>query len=192
MTLTPVQLAAIVPGIKQAAIDTYGPWLTTYLPDPRYKIDSAARIGGFIAQVAEESASLSTVLEFASGKLYEGREDLGNIHPGDGPLFKGRGLIQITGRKNYTSCSIALFEDPDILLNNPQILTLPQYAVQSACWYWSAWGLNDICDEPENFIHPGEHHYNKFQWLTVKINGGLNGYNERLANYERAKQVLNF
>lgn len=189
MILTADQLPQLVPLIKPAAVDTFLPHLVTYMP--QFDISTVQRIGGFIAQVAWESANFTAVIEKASGSLYEGSERLGNIYPGDGPKFKGRGLIQITGRNNYTSCSKALFQDLR-LLDNPDILATPQYAVMSACWYWQGWKLNEVCDEPEEWTHPGEHHYTKIQWMTVEINGGLNGIAGRVANYQRARQVLNF
>lgn len=189
MNLTADQLKAIVPAIKQAAVDAFLPHLLNFFPI--YGINSPQRIGGFIAQVAEESCNFSAVRELASGEEYEGRKDLGNVDPGDGPRYKGRGLIQITGKNNYKACSLALFND-DRLINTPDLLSAPQYAVQSACWYWRDRGLNAICDESEDYVHPGVHHYTKFQWLTIEINGGLNGIATRLGNYQRARQVLNF
>lgn len=190
MTLTDEILRGIIPAIKQAAIDAYLPHLNIFLP--KYGINTPQRIGGFLAQVGEESASFSAVREYASGKEYEGRADLGNTQVGDGVLFKGRGLIQITGRGNYKWCSRDLFAD-DRLLTTPDLLTTPQYAVQSACWYWKvARPLLAVCDQPEDYIHPGVHGYNKIQYMTLLINGGQNGIDIRTANYNRARQVLNF
>lgn len=193
MTITSDQLKAIVPAIKQTAIDTFLPWLQKLMP--QYGIDTPQRIGGFIAQVALESANFSAVREFASGKEYEGRADLGNTSEGDGVKFKGRGLIQVTGKGNYKWCSRDLFSD-DRLLNNPDLLTTPQYAVQSACWFWKvAKPMNVLCDQPEDYTHLWPHNgktYTKIQWMTLLINGGQNGLAERTANYERARQVLNF
>lgn len=190
MILTADQFKEIVPGIRQNAVDTFMPHLTKFMP--LYQIDTPQRIGAFIAQTAEESMNYSQMRELASGQEYEGREDLGNISPGDGVKFKGRGVIQITGRSEYKACSLALFGD-ELLLQTPDLLTTPQYAVQSACWFWRDYkNLNEICDKPEDWHMPGEHNYTKFQWLTVKINGGLNGIAVRLANYQRARQVLHF
>jgi len=193
MVITREQLQAIVPSIKPAALDTFLPHLQTLLP--KYAIDTPQRLGGFIAQVAHESAGFSAVREFASGNAYEGRKDLGNTEPGDGPRFKGRGLIQVTGRGNYRWFSKDVFEDARAV-DNPELLTTPANAVLSACWYWTTVKpMNAVCDHPEDWTHIWEHNgktYTKIMWMTLLINGGQNGIDERTANYLRARQVLNF
>jgi len=189
MILTAEQLAKMLPGMPPQRVSLYIPHLTMYMPV--YGIDTAPRIAAFIAQVGEESQDFRFTLERSPGTQYEGRHDLGNTEPGDGPKFKGRGLIQITGRNNYTVLSTAFFNDLR-LLDDPELLEQPTYAVRSACWYWKDRDLNAICDMPETWTKSGPHHYTKFQWITVKINGGLNGYAQRLANYQRARAVLNF
>lgn len=193
MTLTADQLKAIVPVIKQAAIDAYLPHLNMFML--KYDIVSPQRIGAFIAQTAEESINFSAVRELASGQAYEARKNLGNTEPGDGVKFKGRGLIQITGKGNYKWCSSDLFGD-DRLIDTPELLTSPQYAVQSACWFWEvAKGLNAVADHPEDWTHLWDHNdktYTKIQWITLLINGGQNGIDVRTANYNRAREVLSF
>lgn len=189
--MTADQLVGIVPAIKKGSVAAFLPHLNRFMPDARYKIDTPARIGAFIAQVAEESINFSYVLERGTGAEYEMDLQLGNTIAGDGVMYKGRGLIQVTGKGNYRDCSLHIFGDLR-LLDNPGLLMTPQYAVQSACWYWTSREINEVCDQPETYVHPGVHRYEKFQWITVKINGGLNGYTERLANYNRARQVLKF
>jgi putative chitinase len=109
MTLTAAHLKAIIPGIKQSVIETFLPHLNKYMP--QYGIDNRLRVAAFIAQLIHESGGLRYVREIATGSAYEGRADLGNHYKGDGVKFKGRGLIQITGRSNYTAASHALFGD---------------------------------------------------------------------------------
>lgn len=92
-----------------------------------YAIDTPAREAAFLAQVAHESGELRYVREIASCRAYEGRKDLGNTHPGDGMKYKGRGLLQITGRANYWACSLALFGD-ERLLAHPEMLESAKYA----------------------------------------------------------------
>ena len=130
MKITPEQLKAIVPHISKDALATYVPLLNDIFP--KWEINTPQRIQMFIAQVAHESGSFKYTRELASGNAYEGRKDLGNIFPGDGKKFKGKGLIQVTGRNNYQECSLALFGDNKLLLN-PDILATPQYAVESPC-----------------------------------------------------------
>lgn len=187
------QLKQIVPAITAANLAIYPQLLQEILPAGN--IITIPRICAFVAQVAHESCSFYYTKEIASGKAYEGRADLGNIHPGDGVKFKGRGLIQVTGRINYNACSLALFGD-DRLLHKPQLLEQPRHAVQSACWFWKSHKLNSICDLPDTWLITKRKKdgtpvtYTKFQWLTININGGLNGYIERLAFFKRALQVI--
>ncbi len=185
--ITIEQLRAICPYAPKSA-DVFIPYLNRFMR--YYMIDTPARISAFIAQLAQESGSFRYVREIASGKAYEGRKDLGNVHPGDGVRHKGRGLIQVTGRANYESMSLKMFGDKR-LLDNPDLLTVPEYAVQSACIFFTDRRLHLIADEPDvpTYI------WNKkkripFEWITIKINGGLTHIAERKAFWERAKRVI--
>lgn len=140
-----------------------------------FDIDTPARQAAFLAQIAHESGSLRYVRELASGAAYEGRKDLGNTEPGDGVRFKGRGLIQITGRANYAECGVALSLP---LLDQPTLLEEPINAALSAAWFWDSRGLNALADNGD------------FERITRRINGGLNGQTDRLAYYVRAQQVF--
>lgn len=144
-----------------------------------YEINTPRRQCAFLAQVAHESGSLRYVRELASGAAYEFRKDLGNTMAGDGKRYKGRGLIQITGRHNYRQASLALFNDTTTLLEHPELLEEPVLAARSAAWFWWSNGLNTVADCP-----------NSFQVITRRINGGLNGYPERLAYFDRAQRVM--
>ena len=140
-----------------------------------FDIDSAPRKRSFLAQIAHESGQLRYTQEIASGVRYEGRKDLGNSQPGDGVRFKGRGLIQITGRANYTACMLALDID---CIEHPELLELPRAAARSAGWFWKAHGMNELADLGDQVK------------VTKRINGGTNGLPDRLAFFDAASRVI--
>jgi putative chitinase len=140
-----------------------------------FGIDTVERETMFLAQVAHESGAFNYVREIASGQAYEGRKDLGNTEPGDGVRYKGRGLIQVTGKANYKSCGDALGID---LIAQPELLETPEYAARSAGWFWDSRKLNAIADKGD------------FLLLTKRINGGTNGYADRQAYLQRAQGVI--
>lgn len=140
-----------------------------------FDINAPARQAAFLAQVAHESGQLRYVRELASGNAYEGREDLGNAVTGDGVRYKGRGLIQITGRANYAAAMLALDID---CLDTPELLEQPANAARSAAWFWKTHGLNELADAGDQVK------------ITRRINGGTNGLAERLAFFEAAQKVI--
>jgi putative chitinase len=144
-----------------------------------FAIVSPARASAFIAQCGHESAGFTTAREIwgptPAQSRYEGRADLGNVHPGDGSRYRGRGLIQITGAGNYAAASIALDVD---YLADPEYLERPADAARASAWWWNAHGCNELADSGD------------FEALTRRINGGLNGYDDRRQRWETAKAVL--
>lgn len=171
--VTKDQLRAIATYATQKNIDIYHPLLVTYMQ--RYNITGAMCEAAFLAQIIHESGSFRYTKELADGLAYEGRNDLGNINPGDGVRFKGRGLIQITGRANYRQISDALGID---FVSKPELLEQPTYAALSACWWWHSRNLN-------RFAVNG-----KFREITKIINGGYNGQADREKWYNLALKVL--
>jgi predicted chitinase len=142
----------------------------------RYQINTALRIAHFIAQVAHESDCFNAMEEYASGEDYEGRDDLGNTQPGDGVRFKGRGLIQLTGRSNYASFSKAMNVD---FMAQPTLVAQAPYAVLVAGWFWDKNQLNQLADRDD------------LREVTRTINGGYNGLEDREHYLQAAKRVLN-
>lgn len=146
----------------------------------RYEIDTVLRQAAFLAQIGHESGNFVFTREVwgptpAQAK-YEGRVDLGNTEPGDGFRFRGRGLIQITGRANYEACGRALGLP---LLEEPQLLEEPEFASTSAGWFWcDLKRLNALADRGE------------FETITRRINGGTNGAADRGVRYQRALDAL--
>jgi len=140
-----------------------------------YDITSRLRIAHFLGQTCEESAGYRTTEEFASGREYEGRQDLGNTQKGDGPRYKGRGLLQLTGRANYADYGKALAVD---LVNNPTLAAQPALSLKIACEYWKRHDINADCDRDDA------------QAVTRKVNGGLNGLSDRIAFTQKAKTAV--
>lgn len=168
--------------------------LNKYLTDPRFEINTLARLSAFIANAAEETAGFTSLTEFTSGKEYEGRADLGNIHPGDGIKYKGRGIFQVTGQKNYAYESHLLYGDAR-LVATPELLAQPDAAVLSACWYWKTRNMNSIADtDPAHIWHVAVNYkaaeFTTFQWIVELINGGQNGYATRLRYYQNAMKIF--
>ncbi|WP_354670205.1 glycoside hydrolase family 19 protein [Janthinobacterium sp. SUN100] len=128
-----------------------------------------------MSQVGHESGQLRYVRELASGQAYEGRAGLGNTQRGDGVRFRGRGLLQVTGRVNYAACGKALGLD---LLAQPELLEQTINACRSASWFWQTRGLNALADAGDQVK------------VTRRINGGTNGLAERLALVAVAQRVL--
>jgi putative chitinase len=173
MEINKQQLQAIYKETTPALLDKFLPHLNTAFGE--FEINTPQRMRMFLAQIGHESGQLRYVKELASGEAYEGRANLGNTSPGDGVRYKGRGLIQITGKRNYVLCSLGL----DLpLLENPEMLEQPLNAVRSAGWYWKSNNLNSLCD------------LGLFKELTKRINGGLNGYADRYKLYQRAFDVI--
>lgn len=142
-----------------------------------FDIVGLVRIAAFLAQVGHESGGFVWTREIwgptPAQQRYEGRADLGNTQPGDGSRFRGRGLIQITGRSNYRAVSAGLGID---FLGNPALLENQANAARSAAWWWANNGCNEIADTGD------------FERLTRRINGGVNGLADRLSRWDLARQ----
>ena len=170
----------------------------------RYNINTTQRQASFIGQCQHESNNFRTLEEnlhysadglmrtwpsrFPSAdvaqqyannpekianKVYAGR--MGNTEEGDGWKYHGRGVIQLTGRENYERCGTAISAD---LINQPQLLVEPHYAALSAGWFWNKKGLNALADAQD------------YDTMTKRINGGLNGQDDRKAKIAKAISVL--
>jgi putative chitinase len=143
-----------------------------------FSIDTLQRQACFLAQLAHESGSLRFTTEIwgptPAQAGYEGRADLGNNQPGDGKRYLGRGLIQITGRTNTSMCLAGLGRNEDDLA----YLETPMGACRSAAWFWRTHGLNELAD------------LGNFGSITKKINGGLNGLDDRIKHYLKCRKAL--
>ena len=182
MLITLPQLLYVMPGARLSAGIFLSSLNTAFA---RYAINTPKRLAACLAQIGHESGELRYVRELGSDQ-YLSQYDTGTLAArlgntpeadGDGQKYRGRGLIQITGRRNYLICSQALFGDERLLLQ-PQLLEQPQWAAESAAWFWHSNGLNELADDDQ------------FSTITRRINGGLNGLEEHLRLWARAKAVL--
>ena len=136
-------------------------------------------VAALMAQIAHETAQMSKSTEIGPDSYfdrYDGRKDLGNVRPGDGRRFRGRGWIQLTGRYNYTKAGEALGID---LANNPEKAADPDIAMDVAIWYFEDRVMNRISN-PQNI-----------KGITKAVNGGFNGYQDRRQYFNIYAQALN-
>lgn len=182
MELTEKQLLHVMPNARRSA-GVFVPAINAAAK--RWQFDRPKRMAAFLAQVGHESGQLRYVRELG-GHAYLDKYDTGSLaerlgnspeDDDDGQLYRGRGLIQVTGRYNYLKCSLALFRD-ERLLRTPELLEHPEWAAQSAGWYWWVKELNTLADQ------------DRFTDITRKINGGVNGLKERRELWSRAREVL--
>ena len=171
--ITGQQLRQIVPNLGGSRAEALSGFLNLAMAEA--EISTPQRQAMFLAQLAHESGGFRYSEELASGAAYEWRRDLGNIYAGDGRRYKGRGFIQLTGRANYRAAGEALGVD---LIGNPWLAATDLYAGRVAAWYWDSRNINAAADRGD------------FMGVTRLINGGTNGYWDRLSYYNRAQEVL--
>lgn len=210
MPINQQQLLHILPNARPVA-GVFVPALNAAMA--KYGIATPARVAAFLAQVGHESAHLTRMVEnlnysahglastwpsrFAvdraasppqpnpmalklarqpeaiANSVYAGR--LGNVSPGEGWRYRGRGLIQLTGKDNYRECGKAIGLP---LVDEPELLLEPGPAAMAAGWFWDRGRLNGLADLGD------------LEAITRKINGGMTGYADRAAIYQRALKVL--
>jgi len=174
--LTREKFRIIMHPASEARIDRFFPHVAAALT--ANSINTALRQAHFLGQIGHESGNLRYTEEIASGAAYEGRADLGNTQTGDGVRFKGRGLIQITGRGNYTAYGTSRGANYTNEPNNQLLATDAAIAVDCSGWFWSTNGLNALADSDD------------IRAVTRRINGGYNGLDDRIARTNRAKCIL--
>ncbi|MDK9704110.1 MAG: hypothetical protein OEL20_13330 [Sulfuritalea sp.] len=189
--ITPEHLAAIA-GKPTRLMTGLAEWLNATCP--RFEIDTPQEYCHFLAQACHETDHFRTLREYASGRAYEGRADLGNTKPGDGVRFRGRGIFQTTGRANYLQLGIKKGRR-DLFINNPELLEQPEFAVWSACEYWLTRGLDDVANHADGDVLKKKYRravidVSPVEYIGITINGGYNGMDERKRFYAIAQQVL--
>jgi|YelNatPaOPRAMG01_1025707.scaffolds.fasta_scaffold159764_2 putative chitinase len=173
----------------------------------KFQINTPLRIAAFIAQVAYESADMSTLsenlnysakalltlfphhfdeataIQYArkpekiANRIYANRYGNGDESSGDGWKYRGRGLIQLTFKDNYRAYSTDIYNDDRILVN-PDLVAQVKDACLSSGWFWIKHGLNALADK-ENF-----------SLITERINGGKTGESARMAKYIAIRKHL--
>ena len=174
--LTEDALVAIMGYGNPSVVKPYLALLKNQLPS--YQINTPLRIAHFLAQLGHESLSFTYTEELATGAAYENRKDLGNVEKGDGVRFKGRGLIQLTGRKNYSDYADHACLNLLAKGNERIISVTPSYALDVSLWFWQKRNLNLLADQ------------DNLKAITRRINGGYNGIVDREEYLTRAKFFL--
>ena len=164
-------LVNVLPNMKENIAEQYAFPLSEAMSE--FGINTPARVNMFLAQVAHESDNFRIFKE--EGKAarfarYDHIRGLENIHPGDGYRYRGRGPIQITGRKNYEEVGNALGLD---LVNNPELLEDAAYSFRASAWWWKKHGLNEKMDKFPNNV----------KVATKIINGGYRHLKRRQSKY---------
>ena len=194
----------LIPKVKN--FDEWYTNLSNILPE--YDIDTPKRVAAFMAQCGHESGGFTLMQEnlnysakglvgtfkkyfpteahakpyerkpeMIANRVYANRMGNGDEASGEGWYFRGRGIVQITGKNNYTKCSQSLFES-NVLVENPDLLLESEYAIHSACWFWSAARLNELADISD------------MKTMTKRINGGYIGLEDRIHHYNHAIEIL--
>lgn len=200
MTITVDILKAIAPGSKKTNykhLPGLSLWMNHWFPI--FDIDTPQEIRHMLTQLAHESDSFNAMEEYASGQAYEGRKDLGNTRAGDGIKFKGHGPIQITGRTNHHLMGVKAGA-PLKFIDNPKLLTTPEWGVWAACVFWIDRGLLTISNMPDEAAIPYKTKrgdgssmiilVSPVEYISRKVNGGTRGLAERIKFYERTKQII--
>jgi predicted chitinase len=181
--LTDDELRRTMPLCSEAKRKLCLPYLQAAMLE--FAITSLKRRAAFLPQLAHESAQLRYFEEIASGAAYEGRRDLGNTQPGDGRRYKGRGPIQLTGRANYRLFG-QLLGVP--LEADPELAATPEVGFRIAALYWQRHGLNQLADALTLTLNRRDEETTKE--ITRRINGGLNGFADRMIYFRRTVRIL--
>jgi len=167
---TPLRMAAF---IGQCAHESGN--FKTLQENLNYSAESLCRVWPSRFPTLEAAQPYHRSPDKIANKVYGGRMGNGTEETEEGSLYKGRGLIQLTGKDNYTLCSDALGED---FIHSPDLILSPKYAALSAAWYWNKRGLNKEADAKD------------YTGMTKKINGGVIGLDDRIKHIKHALEVL--
>lgn len=142
----------------------------------KFEITTPQRIRHFLSQTAHESGGGKWMKELSDGKYLEGRTDIGNTQPGDGPKYKGAGYLQLTGRANYRM--LASYTGDERVMEGVDYVATT-YPFTSAGAWWETNYMNELIDAGADVDK-----------VTRRVNGGYNGLADRKRYYERCLQVI--
>lgn len=171
-----LQFAQLYPGIGASKQERY--FRAFDVACREFEINTLPRLAAFHAQLAHESGGLKFLEEMGGPsywKRYEGRRDLGNVHPGDGVLYHGRGPIQLTGRANYAEFGQALGVPLEV---QPQLALEIEVGARIAARYFRTRGCCELADTGD------------YERITKRINGGLNGHADRVQRWAHSRRIL--
>lgn len=175
----PVTLTALVRKLGAPAATAAGLGAGVSALEGAIILDAPLRLAHFLAQAGHESAGFTRMYEIwgptPAQRRYEGRVDLGNVKAGDGFRYRGRGILQITGRDNYRRFGALIGVNIE---SQPDRAAEPAIAIALACAYWTSRRINAPADRDD------------IEAVTKLINGGLNGINDRRQRLERVKAIL--
>lgn len=178
--MTPADYAALCQATAGRNLGTLAPLLGAGFAEalPPAEVNTSLRIAHFVSQWSHETGGFEWMVELGGPTYflkYDGRRDLGNVQPGDGYRFRGRGLPMLTGRANYASYGQKLGLD---LIGDPDQVADPAISTRIACQFWTDHGLNALADA------------DNVEAITRAINGGLTGLADREFMLTRAKAFL--
>lgn len=161
--------------------------LSAVVENLNYSAKALRSVFGKYFKTDAEAEQYARKPEAIANVVYANRMGNGDTESGDGWKYRGRGLIQLTGKNNYDKATNEMYALPMGVdfVDEPDLLATPEYAAQSAAWFWEAHGLNALSDQLG-----GVDDTEVFKQITKRINGGYNGLEERTALYERAKTVI--
>lgn len=169
---TPARVAGFVAQCQHESLD-----FTVLTENLNYGVKGLRNIFGKYFTSDDIARQYERKPEMIANRVYANRMANGNEQSGDGWRFRGRGILQITGRENYTKCSLDLFND-HTLVENPDLVRTPEYSIITACWFWHKNNLNPICDKGDIVL------------LSKRINGGTIGLDDRIKHWNHCLDVF--
>lgn len=171
--VTPARVAGFVSQCQHESLD-----FTTLSENLNYSSSALDKLfGKYFKRAGRDAKLYHRKPEMIANVIYANRMSNGDTDSGDGWKFRGRGIVQLTGRHNYTQCSRDLFND-DTLVDDPDLVSEPEYAVLAACWFWHKNRLNDICDKGDVVL------------LSKRINGGTIGLADRIHHWNECIEIF--